>query len=156
MKARVVNVVALVAAVTLTSVAAAGADAAKQRVSIMSKGFGTPSGQFVFTPLQGGKLKRDSGTENSVFSRRAAIREGLSVEIEDAVTTSDGKRGSFVIRHRVEWVDVGNGYNVGLGTWKFIRGTDQYAQLTGRGRSAWVFVNNGLWRGRVEGFLTVP
>ena len=68
----------------------------------MSKGFGTPSGQFVFTPLQGGKLKRDSGSENSVFSRRAAIRDGLSIEIADAVTTSHGKRGSFVIRHRVE------------------------------------------------------
>jgi hypothetical protein len=156
MKARLVNVVALAAVVTLTAAASACPAAAKQRVSITAKGFGTPSGQFVFTPLQAGKLKRDSGTENSVFSRRAAIREWLSVEIEDAVTTSDGKRGSFVTRHRVEWVDLGRGYQVGFGTWKFIRGTGQYARITGRGRSAWVFVNNGLWRGRVEGFLTVP
>lgn len=155
MKAGQVVLAVLAAAVTLTSVAAAGPDAAKQRVWITSKGFGTPSGQFVFTPLQAGTLKRDSGTENSVFTRRVAIREGLSIEIENAVTTSDGKRGSFVIRHRVEWVDVGNGYNVGVGTWRFVRGTGQYAQITGRGRSAWVFVNNGLWRGRVEGFVTL-
>lgn len=153
MHARHIALAVLAAAVTLVSVAAAGPDAAKQRVSITSKGFGTPSGQFVFTPVQAGALKRDSGTENSVFSRRAVIRGGLSVEIENAVTTSDGERGSFVIRHRVEWVDLGSGYQVGFGTWTFVRGTGRYARVTGRGRSAWVFLKSGLWRGRVEGFL---
>jgi hypothetical protein len=146
----------LAATAILTSLAAAGPDAAKQRISITSKGFGTPAGQFVFIPLQAGMLKRDSGTENSSFTRRAAVREGLSVEVENAMTTSDGKRGRFVIRHRVEWVDVGGGYQVGLGTWTFVRGTGQYAQMIGRGRSAWLFPGStGAWRGRVEGFLVV-
>jgi hypothetical protein len=152
--ARHIVLAVLAAAVTLTSVASAGPAAAKQRVSIMSKGFGTPAGRFVFTPLQAGALKRDSGTENSVFSRRPVIRDGLSIEIEDARTTSEGKRGSFVIRHRVEWVDIGNGYNVGLGRWTFVRGTGQYAGIIGRGRSAWVFLDGGSWRGRMGGFLT--
>ncbi len=76
MHARHIVLAVLAAAVTLASVAAAGPAAAKQRVSITSKGFGTPSGRFVFTPLQAGALRRDSGTENSVFSRRPAIRGG--------------------------------------------------------------------------------
>ena len=60
MKARLVTLVALAAAVTLTAVAAAGPDAAKQRVAINMKL--SPQGTFVLTPLQTGALKRDSGT----------------------------------------------------------------------------------------------
>jgi hypothetical protein len=48
------------AAVTLTSVAAAGLQAAKQRVAIDTKI--PPKGKFVLTPLRSGALKRDSGT----------------------------------------------------------------------------------------------
>ena len=60
MKARVVTLVALAAAVTLTSVAAAGPAAAKQRVAIDMKIY--PQKTFVLTPQQAGPLKRDSGT----------------------------------------------------------------------------------------------
>ena len=60
MKARHAILVALVAAVTLTSVAAAGPDAAKQRVAISMKNPG--NGTFVLTPMQPGRLRRDSGT----------------------------------------------------------------------------------------------
>jgi hypothetical protein len=60
MKARLVLLVALMAAVTLTSVAAAGLQAAKQRVAIDTKI--PPKGKFVLTPLRSGALKRDSGT----------------------------------------------------------------------------------------------
>ena len=60
MKARHAMLVALAAAVTLTSVAAAGPDAAKQRVAISMKNPG--NGTFVLRPLQPGTLKRDSGT----------------------------------------------------------------------------------------------
>ena len=62
MKARHAIFVALVAAVTLTSVAAAGPDAAKQRVMITSQAAQTTQvSPFVLTPLQTGVLKRDSG-----------------------------------------------------------------------------------------------
>ena len=63
MKARVVALVALTAAVTLTSVASAGPNAAKQRVAINMKIY--PQKTFVFTPLQASALKRDSGTISS-------------------------------------------------------------------------------------------
>ena len=66
MKARRALLVALVAAVTLTAVAAAGPDAAKQRVAISMKGL--PNGTFVLTPLQAGTLKPDSGTVSIVYS----------------------------------------------------------------------------------------
>ena len=52
MNARVVALVALATAVTLTSVAAAGPNAAKQRVAIDMKLW--PQKTFVFTPLQAG------------------------------------------------------------------------------------------------------
>jgi len=55
MKARVVTLVALAAAVTLTSVAAAGPDVAKQRVAIDMKFY--PQVTFVLTPMQAGPLK---------------------------------------------------------------------------------------------------
>ena len=51
MKARVVALVALAAAVTLTSVAAAGPDAAKQRVAIDMKIY--PQYTFVLTAAAG-------------------------------------------------------------------------------------------------------
>jgi hypothetical protein len=50
MKARLAILVALVAAVTLTAVAAAGPHAAKQRVAIDMKFY--PQKTFVLTPLQ--------------------------------------------------------------------------------------------------------
>ena len=160
MSPRQIVLAALAAAVTLTSVASAGVAATKQRVSITSKGMGSPAGQFVFTPLEAGPgrsaLKRDSGTETSVHTRRVAIREGLRVEIENAVITSRGKLGSFVIRHRVEWVGVAKGYTVGTGTWKFVRGTGQYARIRGHGRSGWILVDTGRWHGRMGGLLTLP
>ena len=78
MKARHAIFAALVAAVTLTSVAAAGPDAAKQRVAISMKDPG--NGTFVLTPLQPGTLKRDSGTVSIVYTEPTTVmREGQSV-----------------------------------------------------------------------------
>ena len=63
MKAPNAVLVVLAAAVTLTSVAAAGSDAAKQRVAIVSQAAKTTEvSPFVLTPLQPGFLKRDAGT----------------------------------------------------------------------------------------------
>ena len=72
MKARVVALVALAAAVTLTSVAAAGPAAATQRVAIDLKLY--PQKTFVFTPVQAGSLKTDSGTISHNFLEHPRTR----------------------------------------------------------------------------------
>jgi hypothetical protein len=155
-------VVALAAAIMLTSVAAARPDAAKQRIAIMTKGVANASGTatFVLTPLRAGALKKDSGSTavaGSLPPERVVMREGQSVSIYDPVVeTLKGKRGTLVIRSRIEYVDAGNGYHVGTGTWKVVRGTGQYARITGGGRRGDVYLDRGPWSGRGEGFLTLP
>jgi hypothetical protein len=157
MSAKMAVLAALGAAVTLASVAAAGPEAAKQRVAITSNGVVNPTafGKFVLTPLQAGALKRDTGTETSVLSERVVMRDGQQVTVQNYVTTRKGKRGGFVVRSRMEYVDAGNGYVAGTNTWKFVRGTGQYAQITGGGRGGDV-VDSGRWTDRYEGFLTLP
>jgi hypothetical protein len=162
MKARHAVLVALAAAVTLTSVAAASPYTAKHRVAIMTKGAANASSPpvFVLTPLQAGALKRDSGTTRVVGSlppERLVMREGQRVAIFDPIVeTLKGKRGSLVIRSRIEYVDAGNGYHVGTGTWTIVRGTGQCAQITGGGRRGDVYLDRGPWSGRNEGFVTLP
>ncbi len=164
MNARVVALVALAAAVTLTSVASAGPAPAKQRVAIDMKIY--PQGTFALTPLQAGSLKRDSGTINGNWTSipgRKVMRDGQTVTIYDgAVATLTGKRGTLTIRDRNEWVDLardGNGDGeedgIGIGTWKVTRGTGQYAGIVGKGRNAHVGLGSP-WYARYEGFLSVP
>jgi hypothetical protein len=159
MKPRQAILFALAAAVTLTAVAAAGSDAARQRVAITSQAAQTTRvSRFVLTPLQTGHLKRDSGTLTASFPpERVVMRKGQRVSIYDGGTaTLKGKRGSLVIRYRDEYVDGGNGYHVGTGTWKVVRGTGQYAHLTGGGRTGNVSLDRGPWSSRNEGFFTLP
>jgi hypothetical protein len=141
--ARLAVLVAFAAAVTLTSVAAAGPGAAKQRSAINMKVY--PQNTFVLTPLQAGVLKRDAGTISSNWTSipgREVKRDGQKVTIYNgAVTTLSGKLGTLTIRDRLEWVDVSNentryGYppGVGIATWKVVRGTGQYAGIVGKGR----------------------
>lgn len=156
MKARHAVLVALVAAVTLTAVAAAGPNAAKQRVAITMKNL--PDGQFVLDPLQAGALDRDSGTTSVVISGpNVVMRKGQRVEIFRLVFTLKGKRGTLTTRERNEWVDAGGPF-VGNGTWKVVRGTGQYAGVTGGGRNATAGLNrgNGAWYAREEGYLAAP
>jgi hypothetical protein len=146
--------VAVAAAVTLTSIAAAGPDAAKQRVSITMKDL--PSGAFVLGPQQAGALKRDSGTTAVDIKRlKVAMREGQKVEIYRLTFTLRGKRGSLTIRERIDWVDTGGPY-IGTGTWKVVRGTGKYAHVAGGGRTAHAGLDRGEgdWYVREEGFLT--
>jgi hypothetical protein len=158
MKVRQALLVALAAAVTLTSAAAAGPDAAKQRVALVTYGVGANAAKFALTPLQAGALKRDSGTGSAVLSdERVVMREGQRVAIYDSIVeTFKGKRGTLVIRSRIEYVEAGSGYHVGTGTWKVVRGTGQYVQIAGGGRRGDVYLDSGPWSGRNEGFLTVP
>jgi hypothetical protein len=99
---------------------------------------------------------RDSGTMTAgVPPGRDVMREGQKITIYDDVATLKGKRGSLVIRYRAEYVDAGEGYHVGTGTWKVVRGTGQYAQISGGGRSGNVSLDRGPWSSRDEGFLTL-
>jgi hypothetical protein len=162
MKARVVALVALAAAVTLTSVAAAAPNAATQRVAIDMKLW--PQKTFVFTPLQAGPLKRDSGAISHTLLSipgRDVMRDGQKVTIYDGgMATLTGKRGTLTIRDRNEWVDLardgnGDGQNdaIAIGTWKVVRGTGQYAGIAGKGRSGHVGLGSP-WYARYEGLLT--
>jgi hypothetical protein len=156
MKALHVVLVAIVAAVTLTSVAAAGPGAAKQRVAITMNGL--PNGRFVLEPLQPGALERDSGTTSAVYKRvNVVIRAGQTVDNYRSTFTLEGKRGILTIREQIEWVYAGGPF-IGMGTWKVIRGTGEYAQIAGGGRTAGAGLNhgNGAWSIHEEGFLTLP
>jgi hypothetical protein len=155
MKARPALLVVLAAAVMLTSVAAAGHEAEKQRVAIDMKIF--PQSTFVLSPFQAGELKRDSGTINGNWKsipERNVMRDGQAVTIFDGILwTLTGKRGTFTIRERNEWVDVGNDDGVAIGTWRVVRGTGQYAAIVGKGRSGHAGLGSP-WYARYEGFLT--
>ena len=165
MKVRHVVLVALAAAVGLTSVAAAGPAGAKQRVALTVTIL--PSGKGVLTPLKDGALTRDSGTFSgsnppSTPPDLTVVRGGQAVEVYNNVWTFAGKGGSLVIRERNEAVDLGqdldhNGFQDGIaiGTWKVIRGTGDYAGIAGGGRSAH-FYQGQRWVARYEGFLTAP
>jgi hypothetical protein len=164
MKALQLVSVAFVAAVTLTSVAAAGPAAAKQRVAIDMKLW--PQKTFVLAPLQAGPLKRDTGTISHdllSISGHEVMRDGQRVTIYNGGRiTLTGKRGTLTIRDRNEWVDFardgnGDGENDGIAvtTWKVVRGTGQYAGIVGKGRGAHIGLGSP-WYARYEGLLSAP
>ena len=154
---------ALAAAVTLTLVAAADPDAARQRVAISMANL--PNGTFALTPFQPGKLKSDSGSMHPTVANyvpRSVIRDGQRVDVyEPVVWVLEGKRGTLTVKEpRNEWVGTGGGRSIATGTWVVVRGTGQYAGVTGGGRTAHLSDEIGqggpCWCAREEGFLSVP
>jgi len=156
MQARWIVLAALAAAVVLTSVASAGADAPKQRVQIDMKS--SPSDTFVLAPLQAGALERDTGTHGCTAepSKREVLRDGQQGwPWECRAWVFTGKRGTLVLRSKFTWIEAGGPYNIATGTWKVVRGTGQYSQVTGGGRSAQVgTLKTGV--ARYQGYLTSP
>ena len=158
-----VGLVAALAAATATLTLNSAADpeseaAAKQRVAILTEGVQNDPGSpaFELVPLEAGALERDSGTERSTLSGRVVTREGQRVTVTGGVETLRGERGTLEVRFRIDWVRAGNGYRVGTGTWKIVRGTGRYAEITGGGRRGdmWRDRGRGPWSGRAEGYLT--
>jgi hypothetical protein len=158
-KAQLTALVAVVVGVTLASVAAAGSDAAKQRVAMDIAG----GQRFALYPLETGALKRDSGPSTEDHqSGRSFMRQGQQVSIYNLTYTLSGKQGSLTIRERNEWVDVSQknarGFDyrpgVAIGTWKVVSGTGVYAKVVGGGRSAQAGMGK-QWFIRLEGYLTL-
>ena len=148
---------AVTAALALNSDGGSGSRATKQRVAIVTQGVQDNPGSPVFEllPLQAGVLERDTGTEKSSFTGRVAMRNGQRVVVTDGVETLQGDQGTLEVRFRILWVGAGNGYRVGTGTWKVVRGTGRYADITGGGLRGdmWLKRGRGPWTGRAEGFL---
>ena len=160
MKARHALLVALAAAVTLTSVAAAGPDAAKQRVAIYMKIY-PGNGRLCSRPLQPGTLKRDSGTISSNWMSipgRKVMRDGQ--EVYDLRRCSDDTHRQARKPHDSRAERVGRRRKrrrrqIAIGTWKVVRGTGQYAGIVGKGRGGHAGLGSP-WYARYEGFLTLP
>jgi hypothetical protein len=156
MKGSLVVLAALVAAVTLSSVAGAEPAATKQRVAINTTA--ESGGSFVLVPLRAGGLRRDSGEHGCAREKadRSVIREGQQAFLHEwSAWRFVGKRGTLVVRSQFAWVSAGDRYNVATGAWKVVRGTGQYAGITGNGRSAHVGTTSS-WDARYEGLLVSP
>jgi hypothetical protein len=150
-----------VASLVLVSATPAGPAASKpQRVVMEVKSkVGSGGGTFVLTPLRSGPLKSDAGMIKETISQKHVVRGGQAVIIFTITSTWTGKRGTMVLRERIDDVAGGAGYRVGTGTWSLLRasGTDQYAGLSGGGRSAYVLALKGCCvLFHYEGFVTKP
>ena len=149
-----------VASLVLVSTTLAGPAASKQRVVMKVKStVGSGGGTFVLTPLGSGPLKPDAGMIKETVSQKRVVRGGQAVIIFTITSTWTGKRGTMVLLERIDDVAGRNGDRVGTGVWSLLsaRGTDQYAALSGSGRSAYVVTPHGCCvHFRYEGFVAKP
>jgi hypothetical protein len=144
------------AALTLVSGAAGTSTAAKQPVTITGHP-GKTGADFNLVWLRPGAAISDSGSvDDHVLTDRTLVRDGQSVRVNGVLETYTGKRGTLVLRDRIEWIDAGNGYTISVSTWRVVRGTGAYKNVTGRGRgaAAWLHAPNGPVYYRNDGYLT--
>jgi hypothetical protein len=153
---RKLTAVALLAATAVTlAFAAAGPVAAKdrttrQRIAIQQN----VDGSFVLTPLTSGSIKRDTGFASfCCWTAKRITRDGQTIDVNDPQMTLASKRGTLVVRNRVGFVDIPDGWSIFTGTWTVIRGTGDYTGISGGGRGAGVTLANGSAKARFEGFL---
>jgi hypothetical protein len=156
MQARNAALVVLLVALTVVS----GADgtartskptASKQRVMITSK---AGVDRFTLVWLRPGAAITDSGSvDYCCYGARHLVRDGQSVLVNEPRETFAGKRGTLVLRVRIEWLDAGNAYTVGVSTWKVLRGTGAYEGVTGGGRGAASWLPRGPVSFHADGFL---
>src|SRR5262245_8054051 len=141
-------------ALLLASTGAGTSTAPKQLVTITSK---AGADGFTLVWLRPGATITDSGSvDDHVLTDRTLVRDGQSVRVNGVVETYMGKRGTLVLRDRIEWTDAGNGYTISVSTWRVVRGTGAYKNVTGRGRgaAAWLHAPNGPVYYRNDGLLT--
>jgi hypothetical protein len=152
MKARLTTLVALAAVLALAPAAGGASSASRQLVVIASK---AGVDRFTLTPLGAKGLEPDAGTvDYCCMTSSYVTRDGDGVRINEPRETFTGKHGTFVLRVRIEWHDAGNGYTVGLTTWKVVKGTGAYAGLTGGGRGAATWLPRGPVSFRAVGYVT--
>ena len=150
MQARNAALVVLAATLTFVSAADGSSTASKQRVAITGN---AGVDRFTLTPLSPGALGTDSGSvDYCCYSTHPLVRDGQSILVNDPRATFTGKRGTLVLRIRIEWLDAGNGYTIGVSTWRVVRGTGAYQHVTGSGAGLWL--PRGPVSFRDEGFLT--
>src|SRR5262245_48912719 len=131
---RALAAITVLSALVFASSASADAAASKQRIAITAK---AGINRFVLRPFEAGALAPDSGTATwCCWGQRVVVRQGQRIEINNPLATLTGKRGTLVLRWRIEWLDAGNGYTVGTSTWKVVRGDGAYKGISGSGRGA--------------------
>jgi hypothetical protein len=152
MQRRRAALVVLAAALTFVSAAGGTSTGSKRYAMITAKG---GVDRFTLVWLRSGGAVTDSGTvEWCCYGARHLVRDGQSVLVNDPRATFAGKRGTLVVRFRIEWLDAGNAYMVGVSTWKVIEGTGAYEDVTGGGRGAGAWLPRGPVTFQAEGFLT--
>jgi len=154
MQARNAGLVLLAAALTFVSAAAGTSTEPKQLVTITSK-----AGDYRFALVwsRPGATTTDSGSlDYRILTDRDLVRDGQHVRVNEVLDTYTGRRGTLVLRDRIEWTDAGNGHTIGVNTWRVLRGTGAYKDVTGHGRGAyaWLHPPRGPVTYRNDGLLT--
>jgi hypothetical protein len=143
-------VLAVATAALAVAAVAGGAAAKQQRIAITATKGGV--GGFVLKPLGAGRVKADSGGVSwCCWTQKFIRRDGQAIEVNDPLATLQGKLGTLRIQFRIEWVDAGNEYSIGTGTWRIVNGTGAYKSLKGRGRHAALWIGQSPTSFRAEG-----
>ena len=124
---------AVVLGSALTTASAAGTRS-RIKIDTYLSGIEGGTGKFVLTlksALDGGTI-----TFTRSFGADKTTAEGLPYSVLTDTETLKGKAGTLVIRSSGQAFAPGFGDEVWMGTWTIVKGTGQYAGLTGGGR--WV------------------